>query len=122
MIKAHLNRLLLITIILLSSLTFAAHSSENVSLLKLVDQAYPAASPKAHTGIIIQSAKTGKILFQRNSEQLFIPASIQKLFVATASLLYLHPDFTYSTTITSLVKPSHHVLNGDIYIHFSGDP
>ena len=122
MIKAHLYRLLLITIILLSSPTFATSSSENISLLKLVDQAYPAANPKAHTGIIIQSAKTGKILFQRNSEQLFIPASIQKLFVATASLLYLHPDFTYSTTITSLVKPSHHVLNGDIYIHFSGDP
>ena len=73
-------------------------------------------------GIIISSAKTGKRLYEQNADQLFTPASIQKLYVATAALSYLHPNFTYNTTLSSDVPPQLHTIKGNVYLHFSGNP
>ena len=77
---------------------------------------------RSHIGIIIQSMKTGKILYRRNSAHLFTSASVQKTLAATAALYYLKPNFTFDTKLLMHGKISHHVLKGDLYLKFSGDP
>jgi serine-type D-Ala-D-Ala carboxypeptidase/endopeptidase (penicillin-binding protein 4) len=82
-----------------------------------------AKSPQpVHVGIIIRSAKSNKLIYQRNTSQLFSPASTQKLFVATAALDYLGPNFTYKTELFVDGPVIHHNLKGDVVIRFSGDP
>ena len=108
--------------LLITATSASASSTSPPSVAQWLQEALPKTAYQPHIGIIIQSAKTGNILYQKNATQLFTPASIQKLFIATAALLYLHPDFTYNTTIMSQHMPSKHTLNGHAYLRFSGDP
>jgi D-alanyl-D-alanine carboxypeptidase/D-alanyl-D-alanine-endopeptidase (penicillin-binding protein 4) len=77
----------------------------------------------ASTGVLVKSMTTGAILYQRNADQFFMPASTMKTVTATTALIYLGPDYRFSTRILT-VKPDIHngALFGDIYIKFDGDP
>ncbi len=77
---------------------------------------------RAHMGIVIQSMDTGKILYTRNSNQLFTPASVLKLLTATAALDYLNPTFSFKTQLFSNGKIIGHTLKGNLYLKFGGDP
>ena len=77
----------------------------------------------ATIGIVVQSAKTGNILYQKNPNQLFVPASNLKLFTAIAGLLYLGPDYQFQTVIaTDAEHITNGILEGNLYVKFSGDP
>lgn len=79
--------------------------------------------PNAAVGIILQDAKTGKILYERNSTERFVPASTTKVLTASAALLALGPDFTFETAIKILPGSRHgSLLRGSVFVQFSGDP
>ncbi len=73
-------------------------------------------------GIIVQSVKTKAILYQHNANHLYTPASVLKLFTATAAAAYLKPDFKFATQLLSRAEVTNGTLNGDLTIKFSGDP
>lgn len=74
-------------------------------------------------GIYVQDAKTGKVLFKKNVNRYFMPASNQKLFTAFAALHSLGPDFTYRTQLfLDYTKIRKGVLRDNLYLQFSGDP
>jgi D-alanyl-D-alanine carboxypeptidase/D-alanyl-D-alanine-endopeptidase (penicillin-binding protein 4) len=73
-------------------------------------------------GVIVQSMQTGKILFQKNANRHFTPASTLKIVTATAALSFLGGNYQYTTQIYATNKISHGVLNGNLIIVFSGDP
>jgi serine-type D-Ala-D-Ala carboxypeptidase/endopeptidase (penicillin-binding protein 4) len=74
-------------------------------------------------GILVTDPKTGKIIYQRDADRYFMPASNEKLFTATAALALLNEDFTYKTQLFADVsKIQNGVLNDNIYLRFSGDP
>jgi len=75
-----------------------------------------------HLGIVVQSLKTGRILYQRNANQLFAPASVLKLFTATAGLAYLKPNYRFSTQVYANGSMKQHTLHGDVTFKFNGDP
>lgn len=79
-------------------------------------------SPHTRMGILVQSINDGHTLYQHNSDNLFTPASVNKLFVAIASLDYLKPNYQIETRIRSTGTLEHGVLNGDLYVEFNGDP
>jgi serine-type D-Ala-D-Ala carboxypeptidase/endopeptidase (penicillin-binding protein 4) len=79
-------------------------------------------SPNAHMGIIVQSVEDGRVLYQYNADNLFTPASVNKLFVAIASLDYLKPDYHFETLLRTTGQINQGILNGDLYVQFSGDP
>jgi serine-type D-Ala-D-Ala carboxypeptidase/endopeptidase (penicillin-binding protein 4) len=54
---------------------------------------------RASWGILLQDASSGTILYSRNPQQLFIPASNMKLIVATAALGRLGADWRYRTEL-----------------------
>lgn len=77
----------------------------------------------AHVGIIVERLTDHKVLYARNSNQLFTPASVEKVITAAAALTYLGDNFRFSTKILG-PKALHDkaVYRGDIYIKFTGDP
>lgn len=79
-------------------------------------------SPRANIGVIVQAIGSGKILYQRNADGLFTPASVNKLFVAIAALDYLKPEYRFETHVRFTGTVSQGILNGDLYVQFNGDP
>jgi D-alanyl-D-alanine carboxypeptidase/D-alanyl-D-alanine-endopeptidase (penicillin-binding protein 4) len=79
--------------------------------------------PSAPVGIIVQDAKTGKVLYERNSAERFVPASTAKVLTASAALIALGPDFTFETALKALPATRRgSVIKGDVFVTFSGDP
>jgi len=83
------------------------------------------AEPELQTalvGVMVQSAETGEIIYQRNANTLMLPASNEKIVTSIAALLKLGPGFQYKTEIYTTGQVEDGVLNGDLVIAGSGDP
>lgn len=68
-----------------------------------------------HIGIHVVQLSTGKTLYHRNEDQLFLPASNMKLFTSALALLRLGPDYRFTTQLR-LEAP------GDVTLIGGGDP
>ena len=80
--------------------------------------------PGYDIGVAIQSLNTNKMLYQYQANRAFIPASTLKLFTGIAALDYLGRDYQFKTSFLTnpAAKINHGVLNGNLYLKFSGDP
>ncbi len=73
-------------------------------------------------GVLVKSLKTGEIIYKRNADKLFIPASNMKLFTSAAALLLLGSDYIYETNFYVNGGLEKGVLKGDLIIQGAGDP
>jgi len=74
-------------------------------------------------GVEVAGLENGRILYERNTDRAFTPASNTKLFTTAAALEKLGPDFTYRTVLFRDGEvDSSGVLHGDLVIVGSGDP
>ncbi|OGT45920.1 MAG: D-alanyl-D-alanine carboxypeptidase/D-alanyl-D-alanine-endopeptidase [Gammaproteobacteria bacterium RIFCSPHIGHO2_12_FULL_41_20] len=74
-------------------------------------------------GIYVKSMRQNDYLFAKNVYQQFVPASILKIFTAEAALLYLGPEYRFSTQLLTDAKSINNgVLQGNLYIIQTGDP
>ncbi|MEW6381486.1 MAG: D-alanyl-D-alanine carboxypeptidase/D-alanyl-D-alanine-endopeptidase [bacterium] len=80
------------------------------------------AMKKIKTGIYIVSLTTGQVLADLCSDELFIPASNQKLFISAAALARLKPDYSFPTVIYARQMSPEGVVSGPLYIKGFGDP
>lgn len=88
-------------------------------IIEMVHQSMPG----AHLGVMVQDMDRGTWLYRYHSYEYFEPASVNKLFVVSAALKGLGPDWRYKTEV--LVRDGQlrrGVLNGNLVIRFSGDP
>ncbi|MFH1197663.1 MAG: D-alanyl-D-alanine carboxypeptidase/D-alanyl-D-alanine-endopeptidase [bacterium] len=76
----------------------------------------------AFWGVYIKSLKTGEVIYKRNSDKLFVPASDVKLFTSAAALLLLGSNYTYKTLVFTDGNVVKDTLFGNIIIRGSGDP
>ncbi len=76
----------------------------------------------ARTGIHIRSLSDGKVLFDRNSDELFNPASNMKLLTTAAALHFLGPSYLFRTEIRRDPDFSDGVVHGHLYVRAWGDP
>lgn len=81
------------------------------------------AVPMQHTtwGMEVLDQQTGKILYERNGNRHYIPASNTKLAVTTVAMGLLGPDYRYHTPVIAGDISSTGTVNG-ILIVGSGDP
>lgn len=79
-------------------------------------------NPKGRVGISIRNLSTGEVIFEKNSRELFIPASNMKLLTTGAALEYLGAYYTFSTKIYGTGSRSFGKLAGDLWIVGGGDP
>ena len=78
---------------------------------------------QSRAGIKIVSLETGQVLFEKDSELLFHPASNMKLLTTATALTKLGPNFRFKTTFyadTSAVTDS--TISGNLYIKGFGNP
>lgn len=92
-------------------------------LTNAMDQAINSIDPNLSIGVAVKSMKTGQVLYTRNPHQLFVPASVLKVFTAEAALLYLGSDYKFQTSFyTDAKNITNGVLYGNLYLVHSGDP
>ena len=73
-------------------------------------------------GIRIISAETGKLLYEKNSDKLFPPASNMKLITTAGALLSLKPEYRFRTIILKDGKLNGDTLKGNLLLKGYGDP
>jgi D-alanyl-D-alanine carboxypeptidase/D-alanyl-D-alanine-endopeptidase (penicillin-binding protein 4) len=106
------KRALLLALMMLAPTVYAEDYSQQVATIinkTLSDNTQP-----KYIGIKIQSIATNKVLYTKNANRLFVPASNLKLFTALGAYLSLSPNFTFQTQLLT--------DNNNIYIKFDGDP
>ena len=77
---------------------------------------------KCHTGIEIYSSLEKRIIYEKNAEKLFTPASTTKLFLALSALHILGSNYKFETTFLTDGQISNNCLKGNLFIKGSGDP
>lgn len=81
------------------------------------------APPFAHSlwGVALVD-ENGKLLYGRNADRMFIPASNTKLVVTAVAAALLPPDFTVQTSLYGTGPVVDGVLHGDLVLYGRGDP
>jgi len=87
------------------------------------EAALSAAGPdKGAWGVLVADGATGEVLYARNADGYFMPASNAKLFTTALALATLGPDYRVRTTVASSgALASSGVLNGDLVLIGRGD-
>jgi serine-type D-Ala-D-Ala carboxypeptidase/endopeptidase (penicillin-binding protein 4) len=88
-----------------------------------VDAALSASGPdKGDWGVMVADAVTGEVLYARNPDAYFMPASNAKLFTTALALATLGPDYRVRTTVVSSgAIDATGVLGGDLVLVGRGD-
>ncbi len=75
----------------------------------------------AHVGAFAIDARDGRVLYERNQDDAFQPASTLKLLVGSAALDKLGPAFRFRTEATIENAVVGGTLRGDLTLHGTGD-
>jgi D-alanyl-D-alanine carboxypeptidase/D-alanyl-D-alanine-endopeptidase (penicillin-binding protein 4) len=73
----------------------------------------------AHVGLLVESAAAGRVLYARNADQPFQPASTLKLIAGSTALERLGPDYRFTTLLSRLPLPGG---DDELILHGGGDP
>ncbi len=73
-------------------------------------------------GAYVRSLKTGEVIYKKNADKLFVPASNMKLFTSSAALILLGHNYVYETNLYANGIIKNGVLKGDLIIQGTGDP
>jgi len=73
-------------------------------------------------GVSIYDLDRDSVLYRRNSDRGFLPASNQKLFTTAAALDLLGSTYRYETTLSFTGTTTDSVMRGDLRLTGSGDP
>ncbi len=76
----------------------------------------------ADVAVLVVSASTGAVLYERSADLPLIPASNMKVVTGAAALSVLGPDHRFETTLTTDAASTAPVLDGSLYVLGSGDP
>ncbi len=76
--------------------------------------------PISNLGIVVAHPDT--MIYALNKDKEFIPASLAKIFIASALLDLLSPTLRFRTQFLATKKLKGFVLNGDLYLKGGGDP
>ena len=77
----------------------------------------------SHWGVHVIDSDNKQVLYTHNGSQLFIPASVTKLFSTAAALEILGPSHLFYTHVKASVLPDKEgVIKGNLYLVGGGDP
>src|SRR6266550_222360 len=97
--------------------TAPLHGSLERRLATLLDQ--PPFN-RANWGVYV--VDDGKVLFARNADRFYVPASNTKLVVSAAATVLLPADYRVTTSVYANGKVDSGVLYGDLVLYGRGDP
>ena len=76
---------------------------------------------RGHWGLLVVESATGRVIFERNADQLFCPASVTKLFSTAAALAELGADHRFKTPVVRRGEVRAGTLRGDLILVAKGD-
>jgi len=78
---------------------------------------------QAFWGIRVVDLTNGSVVYTRNEDQFFVPASNTKLFSTALALTRLGPDYRFRTTVAANALPdANGAIQGDVRLVGGGDP
>ena len=80
------------------------------------------APPESHIGVSVVSLTTGKPIYEREANKLFVPASLQKLATASAAVSLLGTQRRFATRLMTEGNVEGGVLHGHVFLRGEGDP
>jgi D-alanyl-D-alanine carboxypeptidase/D-alanyl-D-alanine-endopeptidase (penicillin-binding protein 4) len=107
--------------------TFVVIGSSAQTITQKIEKAYQqfeADSQMRHaiSSLYVINAKTGEVVFDKNSQIGLAPASTQKIITAATALELLGKDYKYKTELGYSGKIDKYGLDGNLYIFGNGDP
>jgi len=102
----------------------AAASASVSELARLIDEAIDTSEfTSARWGVCVISLGDGSLLYARNADRLFTPASNMKLYTTAVALEHLGPDFRWRTSVyTATPIGVDGTINGDQTLYGRGAP
>ena len=73
-------------------------------------------------GLVVRNASTGAVVYSRNGNQRFTPASNEKLLTSAAAVEVLGLDYRFRTTVSAAGNRAGTQLTGNLYLKGTGDP
>ena len=102
-----------------------ANRKKSVSLQAAIDQEITSTKPlaSAFLGALVVRLADGAVLYKRNQDHLFVPASNAKLFTTALALIRLGPDYRFTTSVIAQGPvDTKGNLQGDLVLVGRGDP
>ncbi len=105
-------------------MTYAAPglSAQSKQLVKALDARLDAAPFDRHLWGVAVLDDGGKLIYGRNADRMFIPASTAKLVVSAVAAAKLSPDWTVKTSVYATGPLVNGTLQGDLILYGRGDP
>ena len=80
------------------------------------------AAQQAFWGIRIVNLTDGAVVYEKNANRFFVPASNTKLFSTALALMRLGPSYRFSTRVLAASQPMNGIVSGDLWLVGGGDP
>ncbi len=81
------------------------------------------AAVQAFWGILVVNLANGSVVYSKNADHFFVPASNTKLFSTALALTRLGPDYRFHTTVVADSAPdAEGVIHGNVRLIGGGDP
>ncbi len=101
----------------------ASKSEFDGTLARDIDQLIDAAAGKARWGVFVMSLKDGHVLYSRDGDKLFSPASNMKIYSTAIALDLLGPEYRWRTSVYALNPPdADGSVDGDLILYGRGAP
>jgi serine-type D-Ala-D-Ala carboxypeptidase/endopeptidase (penicillin-binding protein 4) len=102
----------------------AAKPSNEPALAAAIDRVLnDADAGSGRFGVFVMSLKDGRVLYARDSDKLFTPASNMKIYTTSVALDLLGGDYRWRTSVYAGKQPDGNgVIDGDIILYGRGSP
>jgi D-alanyl-D-alanine carboxypeptidase/D-alanyl-D-alanine-endopeptidase (penicillin-binding protein 4) len=103
--------------------TSAAKQPDDAALAQEIDRVIDGSDPRARWGVSVVSMKDGRVLYSRNGDRLFTPASNMKVYTTSVALDVLGADYRWRTSVYVDKQPgADGIIAGDVTLYGRGAP
>jgi serine-type D-Ala-D-Ala carboxypeptidase/endopeptidase (penicillin-binding protein 4) len=93
------------------------------SLARDIDRLIDESDQKARWGVYVMSPKDGRVLYSRDGDRPFTPASNMKIYTTAVALDLLGPDYRWRTSVFASKQPdAKGIIDGDLTLYGRGAP
>src|SRR6266446_4793359 len=101
----------------------STQSSSDSLLGQKIDRAIDESDlTQARWGVFVMSMKDGRVVYSRNSDKLFTPASNMKVYTTAVALDSLGADYRWRTSVYADKQPNDGIVEGDLTLYGRGAP
>ena len=101
----------------------STQSSGDSLLRERIDRAIDESDlTQARWGLFVMSMNDGRVVYARNSDKLFTPASNMKVYTTAVALDSLSADYRWRTSVYADKQPDNGIVEGDLTLYGRGAP